>query len=141
MRDSLQLKHICWAWLTAFWVTGAWAAQTTFVGDITGIPPAALAISCLLSTIGGAAYTASKLADPSIIVQRVALEITKDLLASIVAGLLTFFICSWMGIASVLQAACITLAGYGGSRVLERYLNVGFSRIDELGGKPPGGAQ
>ncbi|NDP60090.1 MAG: hypothetical protein GZ090_12130 [Oxalobacteraceae bacterium] len=135
MRDSVQLKQICWAWLVSFWSVSAWAAQVTFAGDLASIPPAAIAVSVLLAIIGGAAFTASKMADPSSVVKSVALEIVKDILASVVAGLLTFFICSWLNFAAVLQAACITIAGYGGSRVLERYLNSALLRIDRLGGK------
>lgn len=138
MRDSLQLKQLLWAWLASFWTASAWAAQTTFAGDLATIPPAAVAVSALLAFIGGAAFTAQKMADPATVVKSVALEIIKDILVSIVAGLLTFFTCSWLGWPPMLQAACITLAGYGGSRVLERYLIAGMSRIDRLGGKPEG---
>jgi uncharacterized BrkB/YihY/UPF0761 family membrane protein len=138
MRHSLQLKQLCWAWLASFWTASAWAAQATFVGDLAAIPPAAVAVSALLAIIGGAAFTAQKMADPATVVKSVILEITKDILTSVVAGLLTFFLSSWAGFPAVLQAACITLAGYGGSRVLERYLIAGMARIDRLGGKPEG---
>lgn len=138
MRNSLQLKQLTWAWLASMWSASAWAAQATFAKDMASIPPAALAVSVLLSIIGGAAFTAQKMADPGTVVKSVALEIVKDILASIVAGLLTFFVCAWLDFAAVLQAACITLAGYGGSRVLERYLNSALMRIDRLGGKPEG---
>lgn len=138
MRHSLQLKQLCWAWLVCFWTASAWAAQATFVGDLAALPPAAIAVSALLAIIGGAAYTAQKMADPAITVKSVPLTIISDILASVVAGLLTFFISSWAGFPAVLQAACITLAGYGGSRVLERYLVAGMARIDRLGGKPEG---
>lgn len=133
---NLQLKQLVWAWLITFWSAGACAAQATFAGDLAAIPPAAIAVSVLLAVIGGAAFTAQKMAGPTTVVKSVALEIIKDILASIVAGLLTFFICSWLNFAAVLQAACITIAGYGGSRVLERYLNSALLRIDHLGGKP-----
>ncbi len=138
MRDNLQLKKMTWAWLASFWVSSACAAQATFAGDLSTIPPAAIAVSVLLAFIGGAAFTAQKMADPATVVKSVTLEIIKDLLASIVAGLLTFFVCSWLNFAPLLQAACITIAGYGGSRVLERYLNSALLRIDRLGGKPEG---
>ena len=135
---NLQLKQHVWAWLITLWSASAWAAQATFAGDLAAIPPAAVAVSVLLAIIGGAAFTAQKMADPATVVKSVALEILKDILASIVAGLLTFFMCSWLNFAAVLQAACITIAGYGGSRVLERYLNSALLRIDRLGGKPEG---
>jgi hypothetical protein len=133
MRDRLQLKKLAWGWLMTFWAASAWA---TFAGDMANIPPAALAVTVLLAIIGGAAFTAQKMADPATVVKSVSLEIIKDILASIVAGLLTFFIGSWLGFTTVLQAACITLAGYGGSRVLERYLNTALMRLDRFSGKP-----
>jgi hypothetical protein len=136
MRDRLQLKKLAWGWLMTFWAASAWAAQATFAGDMANIPPAALAVTVLLAIIGGAAFTAQKMADPATVVKSVSLEIIKDILASIVAGLLTFFIGSWLGFTTVLQAACITLAGYGGSRVLERYLNTALMRLDRFSGKP-----
>ncbi|MES2262077.1 MAG: phage holin family protein [Pseudomonadota bacterium] len=135
MRHNVQLKQLCWAWLATIWSCSAWAAQATFAGDLAAIPPAAFAVSVLLAVIGGAAFTAQKMADPATVVKSVLLEIVKDILASIVAGLLTFFICAWMEFAAVLQAACITIAGYGGSRVLERYLGGALRSIDRLGGK------
>lgn len=138
MRDCLQLKKLCWAWLMSFWTASAWAAQVTFASDLAAIPPAAIAVTVLLAIIGGAAFTSQKMADPDVVVKSVTLEIVKDILTSIVAGLLTFFVCAWLNWPPLLQAASITLAGYGGSRVLERYLNGAFQRIDRLGGKPEG---
>ena len=138
MRNSLQLKQLCWAWLATIWTASAAAAQTTFASDLGGLPPAAAAVAALLAIIGGAAYTAQKMADPAVTVKSVPLTIISDILASVVAGLITFFLSSWANWPVVLQAACITLAGYGGSRVLERYLVVGMTKIDRLGGKPEG---
>ena len=66
------------------------------------------------------------------------LEIIKDIFASVVAGLVTYSLCAWQEIPLLLQPGCITIAGYGGSRVLERYLSAGMSRIDRLAGKPEG---
>ena len=79
-----------------------------------------------------------KIANPEFVVRSVPLEIAKDILASVVAGLITYSICAWQEFPLLLQPACITIAGYGGSRVLERYLAVGIARIDRLGGKPEG---
>jgi hypothetical protein len=135
MRD-LQLKRFFLMLFGTIWSVSAWAAQTTFVGDLADIPPAAVAVSVLLAIIGGAAFTAQKMADPTVVVKSVVLEIIKDTLNSVVAGILTFFVLSWAGWPAVLQAAGITIAGYGGSRVLEGYLNAGLSRILRLGAKP-----
>lgn len=123
MLTRLQLKNLFCGWLIAFWVPAAWAAQSTFAGDITAIPPAAIAISVLLAIIGGAAYTAQKIADPAVSIKNIPAEIIKDVLTSIVIGLLIFFLGSYLQWASVVQAGLITLGGYGGSRVLEPALS------------------
>ena len=119
MPASLQLRKILWAKMLMLWSCAAFAAQATFANDLAAIPPAAIAISVLLAVIGGAAYTAQKIADPNTVVKSNALEIVKDTLTSVVVGLLIFFMGSYWQLASVLLAGLITLGGYGGSRVLE----------------------
>ncbi len=133
MLTRLQLKDLFFGWLCAFWVPAVWAAQSTFAGDITAIPPAAIAISVLLAIIGGAAYTAQKIADPVVVIKSIPAEIIKDVLTSIVIGLLIFFLGSYMQWASVVQAGLITLGGYGGSRVLEPALSTFLKWIGRLG--------
>jgi hypothetical protein len=138
MRDSLQLIKMCWVWLLTFWSASACAAGATFASDLSAIPVAAVAVAVALALVGGAAATLQKIANPEFVVKSVPLEIIKDIFASVVAGLVTYSLCAWQGIPLLLQPACITLAGYGGSRVLERYLAAGMIRIDRLGGKPEG---
>jgi hypothetical protein len=122
MPAANQLKSAVSAFLLLFWSVAAYAAQATFVGDLRDIPPAAVAISLLLSLIGGAAYTASKVASPNVRIKSVPAEVLKDVLTSVVAGFVTFCIGSFMEWPPVIQAGLITLAGYGGSRVLEPML-------------------
>jgi hypothetical protein len=129
---------MCWVWLLTFWSASAWAASSTFASDLSSIPAAAVAVAVGLSLVGGAAATLQKIANPDFSVKSVPVEIIKDIFASVVAGLVTYSLCVWQGIPLLLQPACITIAGYGGSRVLERYLAAGISRIDRLGGKPEG---
>jgi hypothetical protein len=131
---TLQLKRFVSIWLMVFWSAAAAAAQATFAHDLRDIPPAAVAISILLAVIGGAAYTASKLAAVEVQVKSVPLEITKDVLTSVVVGLLVFFAGSYFEWPSVVQAGLITLAGYGGSRVLEPALAVLVKRMARLFG-------
>jgi hypothetical protein len=138
MPASLQLKRLCFIWLTLFWSGLAYAAQATFVHDLSDIPPVAVAISCLLSIIGGAAFTAQKIADPGTLVTRPVVTIVRDVLNSIVAGLLVFFLGSYFNWSSVVQAGLITLAGYGGSRLLEPVLSALIARISKFVG---GGGQ
>lgn len=138
MRDYLQLIKLFKFWLLTFWGTTAWAATTTFASDLSSIPPAAVAVAVALSIIGGATATLQKIAAPDFVVKSIPLEVVKDMLASIVAGLITYSVCAWQGFPLLIQPACITIAGYGGSRVLERYLAAGMNRIDRLGDKPEG---
>jgi uncharacterized membrane protein len=138
MRDSHQLKKLCWTYLLTFWSASAWAAGGTFASDLSSIPPAAVAVAVALALVGGASATLQKIASPEFVVRSVPLEIIKDIFASVVAGLVTYSICAWQEFPLLLQPACITIAGYGGSRVLERYLAAGITRIDRLGGKPEG---
>lgn len=137
MRDHLYLtKRLTWTWLLTFWSASAWAASSTFASDLSSIPVAAVVVAIALSLIGGAAATLQKIANPEVVVKSLALEIAKDILGSVVAGLVTYSLCAWQEIPLLLQPGCITIAAYGGSRVLERYLSAGMSRIDRLGGKP-----
>jgi hypothetical protein len=136
MRDGLQLRKSCWACLLALWSASAWAAAT--VNDLSSISFVAVAVAVVLAVIGGAAATLQKLASPEIVVKSILLEVCKDTVSSVVAGLVTYSLCAWQELPMLLQPACITMAGYGGSRVLERYLAAGMSRIDRLGGKPEG---
>lgn len=139
MRDSLQLKQILTLWLATFWSASAWAASVTFASDLSKIPVAAVAVAVVLAFIGGLAATLQKIADPEFVVKSVALVVTKDIFGSLVAGLVTYSVCAWQEIPLLLQPGCITIAGYGGSRLLERYLAAGMARIDRLAGTKPEG--
>ena len=136
MLDSLQLKKICWTFLTSFWSAGA-AAQGTFSSDLSSIPPAAVAVAMVLALIGGASATLRKIASPTITIKSVPLEVTSDLLLSLLAGLVTYFLCAWQEVPILLQAALIPLAGFGGARVLEAYLVAGLAKLSRFGGPPP----
>lgn len=133
MPFDSRMKTLFLGWLGVFWSVAAWGASITFAGDLATIPPAALALSALLSFIGGAAYSAQKMADPATVVKSVGLEIFKDTLLSFLAGLITFFVVAWAGVHPLMQAAAITISGYGGSRVLEAYLDKFFNWIKEKG--------
>lgn len=134
MPASLQLKQLVWTLLLLFWSAAAMAAQVTFAHDLRDIPPAAIGISVLLAIIGGSAYTAQKIADPTTVVRSVALEIVRDLLTSVVVGLCIFCLGSYLNWASVVQAGLITLGGYGGSRTLEPAVSAFINWIARLTG-------
>lgn len=137
MREILQLKKVCGLWLLAFWGSSAWAATATFASDLSSIPAAAVAVAVALSLIGGAASTLNKIANPEHVVTNMTLEVVRDIVSSVVAGVITYSVCAWQELPLMIQPAIITIAGFGGSRVLERYLSAGMSRIDRLGGGKP----
>lgn len=132
MRDYLQLKKTLWAYMVAVWSCNAVAAQEVFAHDITSIPLDAIAVAMALAFIGGLAFTTQKIAKPEAAVTSVPLEIFKDIINSLVAGLAAFFLGSWAGIPPFAQALLITIAGYGGSRFLEQVLTESFARVGTL---------
>ncbi|ATQ74872.1 MULTISPECIES: phage holin family protein [Massilia] len=135
MRTFLHLKpRLCWTWLLSSWDTSAIAA-TNFASDLSSIPLDGVAVAVTLSLVGGAAGTLQKIASPDVVIKSLPLEIAKDILISLVAGLVTYSLCAWQEIPLLLQPGCITIAAYGGSRVLERYLSAGISRMERLDGK------
>lgn len=123
MAKSLQLKYAIWACLFLNWGAVAYAAENPLVQGLESIPIKALGYVLALSIIGGTAGTLTKLARPDVIVRNLSLEITKDMLASIVIGMFIFFITMWWeGVNFWLQAAMITMAGYSGSKGLDMLL-------------------
>lgn len=127
MAKSYQLKYAALIYLGVFWCAVAYAAENPLVEGIEAIPGKAVLYVLALSIVGGAAGTLTKLARPDIVVHNLALEIAKDVLTSIVAGLLAFFFTSWSNSISFWpQAILITMAGYGGSKVLDMALADGF---------------
>ncbi len=138
MRDGLQLKRMIWAWMATMWTASAAAAQATFVTDLATIPIAAVAVAAVISLIGGAAATLAKIASPDVAIKNLTVVVLADVMSSLVAGEGIFFLCAWREFDPLLAAACIFVAGFGGSRVIDRLLGVGMSQIDRLGGKPQG---
>lgn len=139
MRNVIQLRKFVFAWLIVLWSVAAWAAESTFAKDMASIPLEAIQLTVFLSFIGGLAFTTNKISKPDVIVKNVWLEMAKDILASVVAGLVTFFFGLWVGAPWALQAALITISGYGGSKALDKYLNDAlFVWIDKVKPAPNG---
>lgn len=136
MQNYGLLKKAAWIWLAMFWSASALAATTTFASDLSKIPAAAVAVALGLSLIGGAAATLRKIASPELVITNMRLVIASDMLMSVVAGLVTYSVIAWQEFPLLLQPGCITIAAFGGSRVLDRYLGAGLARIDRLAGKP-----
>lgn len=130
---QILIRHR-WRWLAFVWPLSAWAASVTFTDDLAHIPFAAIAMCLFLSFIGGLASTLQKLASGAPAARSIWLEIAKDLVVSLVAGLLAFFVSEWLNFQAVLEAGVITLAGYGGSRVLDRLLDRALREVDNNAG-------
>ncbi|MGO4302282.1 phage holin family protein [Cupriavidus sp. RAF12] len=126
-----QLIQLCWTVLGLAWVTAAYAAEITFHTEILKLPPAALWLTTILALVGGLASTLRKLSDPNVVVKSVPLEVAKDLMASLVAGLLSFFFGQSQGISALYQAGLITLSGYGGSRAIDWIMERRFGKKEE----------
>jgi hypothetical protein len=107
------------------WSVTAYAAthsDVAFGADLASIPVIAYMITVILSGIGGAAFTLQRLsAAPDL--SRWKLEVSKDLVCGVAAGLVTFFFCEAMHWSSTSEAGAITVAGYGSSKVLDLFLN------------------
>lgn len=143
MAKSLQLRYAIWAYLLLNWSVVAYAAENSLADGIEAIPLKALAYVFVLSVVGGAAGTLTKLARPDAQVRNLSLEIAKDVLTSIVAGMLAFFITMWWKDVNYwLQAGLVTMAGYGGSKVLDVALAEGFLPwLQRAFGRAQGGNQ
>lgn len=130
MRNALQLRNCFLLWLLVLWSVCVYGAEPNLATGMGSIPLAAVGWCVLLSLIGGAAFTTNKISRPNIVIKNVLIEVTKDILMSLVAGLITFFVSSQFGVAYWLQAALITISGYGGSKVLDKYLSKGLDLMD-----------
>lgn len=127
MAKSLQLKIALVLHLLLTWSAFAYAAEeNSFVAGMESIPLKAIGLVLFISVVGGSASTLTKIARPDVVVRSLILEIVKDFVCSIAAGLLVFLFTSWWTWNFWGQATMILLAGYGGSKVLDFSLTEGF---------------
>jgi len=127
VAKSLQLKIAILLHLLLTWCTFAYAAEeNSFVAGLESIPLKAIGLVLFISVVGGSASTLTKIARPDVVVRSLALEISKDMVCSIAAGMLLFLFTSWWTWNFWGQATMILLAGYGGSKVLDFSLAEGF---------------
>jgi hypothetical protein len=108
--------------------------ETALADGLAGIQGASLVLAILLALIGGTASTFQRFASSDPPARSAAIEIGSVITASIVAGLSAFFFCEWRGWPAPLTALVITLASWGGKRVLDQALDAGLRRIQ--GEKP-----
>jgi hypothetical protein len=97
-------------------------AEVAFGADLASIPMIAYLITVILSGIGGAASTLQRLSSAPDLT-RWRLEVARDLVCSVAAGLVAFFFCEAMHWGSASEAGAITVAGYGSSKVLDLFLS------------------
>lgn len=132
MRYKTKSKTaIDWVLLIIAWstTTQLYAQQVTFGGDLESIPLKSFVYVGILAFLGGLSATLQKFANPEIVVDRVFLEISKDLVLSISAGTLAFFLTEQAHTPVMLEAAVITVAGRTGSRWLDRAANSFLDRF------------
>jgi len=135
MRNLLQLKKALYAWFGVLWTATAYAAQNSFTEGIESIPLRAIGYALILSCLGGLAATTTKITKADAVIKNIWIEIFKDILCSILAGTFIFCLTSWAGLSFWLQIIFISLAGYSGSRLLERGIENGlFPWVDKVFG-------
>ena len=117
------------AGLLAGWSAAVYAQQTTFGADIASIPIQALAYVVALSLIGGLAPALRRIKRSDCHRRALTAGVAQDLVTSVVAGLLAFFVTESAGIQSMAKAATITGAGWGGARFMHRVLDGWMDRI------------
>ena len=93
---SMQLKRVLWAYLLCCWASVVYASELTFAEGIESIPLKAVGYVFGLAILGGMAGTLPKIVNPNIQIRNVWLEMLKDTVASIVAGLIVFFLMAWL---------------------------------------------
>lgn len=111
---------------------------SNFGGNLESIPIKSLVYVGVLAFLGGLASTLQKFSNPNIQVYKVWVEIMKDLVISIVAGILAFFLAEQAKSPVMLEASLITVSGWAGSKYLDalagRLLNRVIPSIDSRGG-------
>lgn len=105
------------AWMST---TQLYAQEVSnFGGNLQTIPVKSLVYVGVLAFLGGLASTLQKFSNPRIRVYRVWVEICKDMVTSVVAGMLAFFLAEQTKSPVMLEATVITVAGWAGSKYLD----------------------
>lgn len=127
MGKSIQLRL---AALVHLFITGtviAYAAEAkAVIAGIESIPLESVRWVAGVSFAFGSVATIIKVAKRDIAVKNLPLEIAKDLVSSVAAGVLVFAFTSWLEVPMWPQFILIMLAGFGGTQVLEVALAKGF---------------
>lgn len=138
VAKNVQLKRVLWAYLLFCWASVVYASELTFAEGIDSIPLKAIGYVLVLSIVGGMGATLPKIVNPEIVIRNVPLEVVKDVVCSIVAGLIIFFTAIEMGWSWSLTCLLILLGGAGGAKFIDLLLNNGFfPRVAHFFGKVP----
>lgn len=125
-KSSAQLKAGIWIYILLTWSVACYAAEArTLAQGLSTIPIQDIGIVLVLAVVGGVTGTLVKLTKKDVVVVNMVLEVAKDIMASIVVGLLAYFATNWWqeDVNLSAQAGIILLGGYGGSRVLDLILD------------------
>jgi hypothetical protein len=115
-RITTCLAYVCiWAYTAQ-----AYAVEVPFSDGVSRIPLKALGYVALLSMLGGLASTLQKISNPKSKFKNLLLEVVKDLVVSLVAGVVAFALAEQAGMSAMLEAAIITLSGWAGSNYLDK---------------------
>lgn len=102
---------------------------SNFGGNLQSIPIKSLVYVGVLAFLGGLASTLQKFSNPNVQVYRVWLELMKDLVISLVAGILAFFLAEQAKSPVMLEASLITISGWAGSKYLDAVAGKLLNRV------------
>lgn len=121
MPKNRQLTEALIGYFFLFWAASVLAAGNAFEEGIKEITALVALGVCVMAGGGGVAGTLSKVANPEHPIKNVAVEMLKDLAGSIVFGWLVYFFTTWAPFWA--QAGLIIMAGFGGSKALDRFVD------------------
>lgn len=138
MAKNVQLKRALWAYLLCCWGSVVYASELSFAEGIESVPFKAIGYVLVLALLGGMAATLPKMLNPAVAIRSIPLEVVKDAVCSIVAGLIVFFTAIWQEWPWALTCLLILLGGAGNAKFIDLLLNNGFfPRIAHFFGKMP----
>jgi hypothetical protein len=124
---SIQLKLAALVHLFATCIVVAYAADAKEIASgIESIPLGSIRWVAGVSFCFGSVATIIKVAKRDVAVRNLPLEIAKDLVSSVAAGVLVFAFTSMIGLSMWPQFILIMMAGFGGTQVLDIALAKGF---------------
>lgn len=135
---NVQLRQVLWVYLLFCWGSVAYATEITFADGINSLTMNVVGHVLVLSILGGMAGTLPKIVNPAVQIRSIPLEILKDTICSLVAGLIFFFVAVELRLSWAWTCLLLLLGGAGGAKVIDLVLNNGlFPRIAQFFGKLP----